>query len=63
MKSLANVFTSIFARGKLENSYVRNDQSTPITSQRNFDESQVCYQGECIPYQILEMGSLLILEG
>jgi kinesin family member C1 len=56
MKSLAHIFTSIFPRGKLENSYVRNDQSAPITSQRDFDEPQIRNQGECIPYPTLEVG-------
>lgn len=45
-ESPVNISATIFARGKLKNPHVRNDQSISVTSQRNFDKSQVCHQGE-----------------
>ena len=52
-ESPVNISATIFARGKLKNPHVRNDQSTSVTSQRNFDKSQVCHQGEDTVGQIL----------
>ena len=52
-ESPVNISATIFSRGKLKNPHGLTDQSTSVTSQRNFDKSQVCHQGEDTVGQIL----------
>lgn len=61
--SLVNVSTTIFARGELKNSHVRNDQSTPVTSKRDFDKSQICHKSENNLCWAAERAWQLILDG